>query len=170
MLAISTKNVTINSTISSEQPVCPGNQVNFTCETRGSDIIAWTSIEYISPLTGGTRIEFSAFDVGVIRRIDKNTVATLVSAADDIKNVSSLISLLIIKVSPLYRNPSITCLHVGRLINATVSFVVPGKLSTLDHIPSDYSYNGYQYSAFSLRTSMLMPQSQMESETDSRPL
>ena len=125
MLAISTEDVTINSTISSERPVCPGNQVNFTCETRGSDIIAWTSEEYISPLTGGTRIEFSAFDVGVIRRIDKNTVATLVSAAE---NISSLISLLTIKVSPLYQNPSITCLHVGRLINATVSFVVPGKL------------------------------------------
>ena len=125
VLAISTTNVMINSTISSERPVCPGDQVNFTCETRGSDIIAWTSVEYISPLTGGTRIEFSALDVGVIRRIDKNTVATLVSATE---NIPSLISLLTIKVSPLYQNPSITCLNVGRSINATVSFVVPGKL------------------------------------------
>ena len=120
-------NVTINSTISSERPVCPGDQVNFTCETRGSDIIAWTSVEYINPQTGGARIEFSAFDVGVIRRIDKNTVATLVSAVDSVNEIQTLISLLTIKVSPLYRNPSITCLHVGLLINATVSFVVPGN-------------------------------------------
>ena len=133
VLAISAENVTITSTISSERLVCPGDQVNFTCETRGSDIIAWTSVEYINPQTGGTRIEFSAFDVGVIKQIDQNTVATLVSA-ESINEVRVLTSRLTIIVSPLYQNPSIACLHVGRLINATVSFVVPGKFSSLSCI------------------------------------
>ena len=123
VLAISPMNVTINSTISSGQLVCPGDQVNFTCETRGSDIIAWTSKEYIG--SGGARVEFSFLDVKTMK-VDQNTVATLISA-DNVNGIRTLISRLTITVSPSYQNPSITCLHVGRLINATISFVVPGK-------------------------------------------
>ena len=116
----------VATTISDKQVVCPGDQVNFTCETRGSDIIAWTSKEYIN--RGGTRVDFAAFNVGVTMRIGKNTVATLVSA-DVINGIRVLVSQLMITVSPLYQNPSITCLHVGLLINATVSFVVPGEVT-----------------------------------------
>ena len=125
-MPISPENVTIATTISDKQPVCPGDQVNFTCETRGSDIIAWISKEYIN--RGGTRVEFTAFDMGAIMRFGQNTVATLVSA-EIINGIRVLKSQLMITVTPLYQNPSITCLHVGLLINATVSFVVPGEFT-----------------------------------------
>jgi hypothetical protein len=125
VLAVSAENVRITSTISSERPVCAGDQVDFTCETQGSDIIAWISKEYIN--SGDSDVEFSSFDVGTVTKINQNTVATLVSAGR-VNGVRTLISRLTIIVSPLYQNPSITCLHVGRLINDTVSFVVPGKL------------------------------------------
>ena len=126
MPPIFSKNVTITTTFSNKQPVCPGDQVNFTCETRGSDIIAWISEEYIN--RGGTRVEFAAFDVGVTMQIGQNAVITLVSA-DVFNGIRVLTSQLMITVSPLYQNPSITCLHVDFLINATVSFVVPGKFT-----------------------------------------
>jgi hypothetical protein len=128
VLAVSTENtVIITSTISSERPVCAGDQVNFTCETQGSDIIAWISKEYINVNSGGSNVEFSFRDVGTVKKRKQNMVATLVSA-DRVNGIRVLISQLTIIVSPLYRNPSITCLHVGQLINDTVSFIVPGKL------------------------------------------
>ena len=121
---VSTENVTITSTISDKHLVCPGDQVNFTCVTRGSDIIAWISKEYID--RGGTRVEFAAFNEGETMRFGQSTVVTLVNA-DIVNGIRVLISRLTITVSSDYLNPSVTCLHVGLLINATVFFMVPGE-------------------------------------------
>ena len=128
MPVVLSENVTITSTISDENLVCPGEQVNFTCVTRGSDIIAWTSMEYIDP--GGARAEFPAFPVGTTQRFGQNTVATLVSA-DFVNGSRVLISRLMITVSADFLNPSVTCLHVGLLINDTVFFRVPGEFKLL---------------------------------------
>jgi hypothetical protein len=140
VLTVSTENVTITSTISSEQPVCPEDRLNFTCETRGSDFIAWISKEYLN--SDGSRVEFTFVDKGEIREINRNTVTTLVSA-DSINGIRVLISRLTIVVSPMYRNPSITCLHVGRLINDTVSFVVPGNNYCNFYYNQNLSGNSY---------------------------
>ena len=110
-LAISPMNVMINSKISSERPVCPGDQINFTCETRGSDIIAWTSEEYIN--SGGARVAFTFLDVGTITKSNQNTVATLVSA-DNINGIRTLISRLTIKLK-CHHYIGIPQLHVSML-------------------------------------------------------
>ena len=39
------------------QNLCPGEEVNITCETRGSPILAWTSDEYIEQ--SGSYLEFT---------------------------------------------------------------------------------------------------------------
>ena len=123
-VVVSTQDVTITSTKSNRPlSVCPGEEVNFTCVTRGSLIIAWLSDEYIG--AGGTRVEFAAVDVGKSQEINPNTVAILVSA-EVINGTRILTSQLMVTAMSEYLNPSVTCLHVGHLINMTISFVVSG--------------------------------------------
>lgn len=49
----------LNSTLSNERCACPGEQVVFTCITRGSHTLVWSSNEYIG--SGGYQLEFSIF-------------------------------------------------------------------------------------------------------------
>ena len=114
-------NVMMSSTISNKQSVCPGEQLNFTCVTMGSLIIGWEG-EYIG---ARSRVEFAAVDLDETIQINHNTLATLVSS-DYINGTRVLTSRLMITVSRDYQNPSVTCLHVGSLINASISFSLLG--------------------------------------------
>ena len=76
---------TLSSNLTGE-PLCPGEIVIFTCETRGSAILAWTSDEYIE--SDGTRMELATFnDVGDTRTspINSNTVATLIDKTNEME-------------------------------------------------------------------------------------
>ena len=110
---------TLSSNLTAE-PLCPGEIVIFTCETRGSTILAWTSDEYIEP--GGTRLELATFnDVGDIRTspVNSNTVATLIDETNE-NGVDILVSTLRIKAVSEFLDSSVTCIHVdGGTMNTT---------------------------------------------------
>ena len=114
--------VMLTSTLSDKQVACPGDIVKFTCVTRGSLIIAWLSDNYIDG-----RVEFASVDVGRPRVINSNAVATLVSA-EVVNEIRILTSQLMITITSDYLNSTITCLHVGLLINASISLGIPGVL------------------------------------------
>ena len=120
---VTIENVTISSTISPTHRVCPGEMITFNCVTRGSLITAWLSEEYIG--AGGARVEFAAVDIGESRQINQNTMAMLISA-EIVNGTRILTSQLTIMAVSEYQNPSVTCLHVGLLTNATVSFQLLG--------------------------------------------
>ena len=57
--------IIISPQLSELQNLCPGEEVTFTCETRGSSVLAWSSDEYIG--SSDTRLEIIIFDnVGTI--------------------------------------------------------------------------------------------------------
>ena len=126
-MAVSPQLITLTSTVSREEIVCPGEEVIFTCITRESAIIIWmsTTMSYI-----GDQIEFTTENmVNETRRssIDSNTVATLVK--NIIENGTQVLeSQLQIVMSSVSLNPSITCIHGSNNIPVTSIFHVLGEL------------------------------------------
>ena len=103
----------LSSDLPADEPVCPGQVVTFTCETRGSLILAWTSDEYIE--RGGTRLDFATFNnVGYTRisPVNPNTNATLIANFDE-NGVRVLRSTLRIVTLSGFLNSSVNCLHIG---------------------------------------------------------
>ena len=95
------------------QNLCPGEEVNITCETRGSPILAWTSDEYIEQ--SGSYLEFTPFNnVGETRvsPVNPNTVATLINKTVE-DGVQVLVPQLRITAQSQFMNPSVTCIDVG---------------------------------------------------------
>ncbi|MCG8621744.1 MAG: hypothetical protein MJE68_07065 [Proteobacteria bacterium] len=90
--------------------VCPGQEINYTCETRGSQTLAWASDEYIE--ADGSQLDFATFNtVGDTRTspVNPNTVATLINKTNETGKVI-LESQLRIVVSPQIATFTITCL------------------------------------------------------------
>ena len=122
--AVSSQLVTVTSDISPGDVLCPEEKVNFTCTTRETMILAWTSNEYI-----GNQLEFNSRDnVDEIRRgaIDSNTIAILVSKSVENDNIVVLVSQLRITVSSISLNPSVTCIHNRDNLRDVFSFQVLG--------------------------------------------
>ena len=95
------------------QDLCPGDIVTFTCETRGSPIIAWTSEEYIE--RGATQLDFATFNsIGTeeISPVNPNTVATLINNTIE-DGVQVLVSQLRIIVSATFSTSTVTCIDIG---------------------------------------------------------
>ena len=116
--------ITVTSTIPVNKAVCPGEVVTFTCETRGSAVITWTSDTYI-----GDQIGFDfASSVNETRRgsVDTNTVATLIINTD-VNGQPLLVSQLRIVVSAMSSNPIVTCIHGSNGIRYPTTFQVTGK-------------------------------------------
>ena len=120
---MSSQAITLTSTISDGDVVCPGDVVTFTCVTRDSAIIGWNSVEYIG---SGLQLEFDeGGDRNEIQRgtIDSNTVATFIS--DTLENgMRVLVSRLQITVSSASASPSVTCVHVSNNQPNTSTFRV----------------------------------------------
>ena len=96
-----------------EEPLCPGQVVIFTCETRGSPILAWTSEEYIEQ--GGTQLEFATFNAVNFTRVspvNPNTIATLIENRNE-SGVRVLVSTLHIRTLSGFLDSSVTCMHIG---------------------------------------------------------
>ena len=105
--------------------MCPGEIITFTCETRGSGVLVWTSNDYIGR---GSQLEFTEFnDLDVIRTssINSYTVATFVINTN-IDGRIVLVSQLNINVSASFPNPSVTCVHVRDGLQDTISFQMLG--------------------------------------------
>ena len=116
--------IIVTSTISADQAVCPGEVVIFTCVTRQSAVITWTSDTYI-----GDQIGFDfASNVNETRMgsVDRNTVATLLNNTDE-DGVPVLVSQLRIIVSTVSSNPTVTCVHGSDGIPHPSTFQVIGE-------------------------------------------
>ena len=100
----------LSSTLFEGDRACPGAQVNFTCTTSGSLIMAWRSDEYIGP--NGAELEFTSAD-GIGSRmtssINPNTFAILV----EINGNRVVESVLTITVLDSIQTASVTCSEVG---------------------------------------------------------
>ena len=107
---------------------CDGDMVVFTCETLGSDGLAWSSEDYIG--RNGTEILFIARDFSNRRRKDSNdhdTYAMLTGVNNDTNQVI-LTSKLHINASVSRSTvSSVTCRHTGENLIATQHFQVFGK-------------------------------------------
>jgi hypothetical protein len=114
-------NTVLSQRIISTQPaelhnLCPGQEVTITCETRGSQIIAWTSDEYIG--RQGVQLEFLSIDpVGVTRRTS-SAVASLINNTND-NGVTVLVSQLRI-IGAL--SSSVACINI--MNDMTVAIMV----------------------------------------------
>ena len=98
----------------------------FTCETRGSPIIAWTSEEYIE--RGATQLNFATFNsIGATKTspIHPNTIATLTNNTME-DGVQVLVSELRIRALSQFLNSSVTCIHIGNGTTNTTMFQVFG--------------------------------------------
>ena len=98
--------------------------VTFTCVTRGSNSIAWSSDEYI----GADRMEFaSAEREGTTRSAaDSGAIGRLVSVSNENGNVI-LVSQLQLNVQSTYQIASITCHNIGIDAMNTTTFLMAGK-------------------------------------------
>ena len=107
------------------EDLCPGEEANIICETRGSSIIAWTSEEYIE--RGGTQLEFATFNrVGETRvsPVNPNTVATLIEkSVDSNGNMQVLQSQLRIIASV---DSTVTCINVDNGMSTSIRIQILG--------------------------------------------
>ena len=103
----------VRHTLQNGQSPCPGEEITFTCVTRGSPVLAWTSDQYIEQ--GGTQLEFATFDNENETRtipINPNTVATLTRKAMENGEQVLESELRIITVSR-FPTFSVSCIHIG---------------------------------------------------------
>ena len=103
------KTQVITSTLTDDQRQCPGQPVVFTCVTRGSQTIAWTSLEYIGP--AGVRLLLASFDVigsPIVSQINPSVQASLVNRSLD-NGVQVLESELHIVISSEFPSATISC-------------------------------------------------------------
>jgi hypothetical protein len=88
--------------------VCPGDAISFTCHTRGSTILDWSSIQYIGEL--GIQLELTVEDKpGYLRT--GNTVTTIATLLSTDTDNDIIVSTLRIRASANMTYPSVTCAH-----------------------------------------------------------
>ena len=124
-MAVSSQLITVNSTIPAGAITCPGEEVNITCETRGSAVLIWTSSDYV-----GGQLEFNAGNsLEEIRRgsVDPNTIATFLTNILEGGTTRVLVSQLRIIVSSISLTPSVTCIHGRDNTPVTFTFQVLGS-------------------------------------------
>ena len=128
--AVSCQSVTITSSISRGEIVCPGETVTFECVTRGSFDVRWTSDEYV-----GGQILFVEGDT--LNRTfrgfaDRNTIATFINDFLEGSTIV-LVSQLRIIVSSASLTPSVAC---GNALNMKdrFQFRVPGAVSKFGYV------------------------------------
>ena len=121
----------LTSTLKNGQFACLGSSVTFTCVTRGSGGIAWTSDTYIG--TNGFQLRFEAdFDSpGDIQTSSSNgdTVATLTGEQED-QGETVLVNESTLSINPLPdpQTASVTCIHTTSGQRNTSTFQVIGML------------------------------------------
>lgn len=103
-----------------------GQRVTFTCRITNSEILEWTSNEYIG--TGGDRLQFLRIDpIGTIIKTSPTTVATLINSYTE-NRVTVMVSELHIIVSAHYAMSTVTCGNNGEGPHETINFQTVGKV------------------------------------------
>ena len=120
-------NSTLHSTSHGVHFAYVGEYVVFTCISKGSNSIAWSSDEYIG--SGGLRLEFISIDMETTQRIGQ-TVATLTEVFR-VEEKVILVSQLQITVQSTHQISSITCHNLGNDTTNTVSFDTAGTINVL---------------------------------------
>lgn len=119
--------IMLTSSLVNNAKVCPGDEIIFTCETRGSSILAWSSAQYIGG--GGVQFEFTTDDTpGLVEqsRINADVIATLTSTDAQSQTISSTLRIV---ASSDVSAPSVTCLHRTDQINKTSRFQYLGMMT-----------------------------------------
>ena len=116
-------NSTLHSTFYGVHFAYVGETVTFTCVTRGSNGIAWSSDEYIG--SGGVRLEFIPIDMEGATQPVGQTVATLVRVSYEDGEII-LVTQLQISVESTFQTTSITCHSLGNDAVNTISFLTAG--------------------------------------------
>lgn len=134
--------ITTNALVNGSS-ICPGTRVSFTCETRGSFAIAWSSDEFIG--TGNVQLLFAA-GANVVgdnrRRNNAFDAEAVLDRNDDENGVQVLVSTLYITVLPNLPDGSVTCMHVGNGNTSSINIGVMGKKSNNKfHNKNDYYSN-----------------------------
>ena len=119
--------VTLNSTLNAQLSTKPQVRINFTCITRGSDILEWISDEYIGP--GGDRLQIlsSSGRTTAISNSNPDTIATRISVDTENEEVI-IVSKLSILVSSQYQTATVTCSNSDKGIMQNITFQTIGKL------------------------------------------
>ena len=120
--------VTLSSTLNAKFTTKPQLRINFTCITRGSDILEWISDEYIGP--GGDRLQIlSASErTTAISNSNPDTIATRISVTTENGEVV-IVSMLSILVSSQFHTATIICSNSDRGIIQNITFQTVGKLT-----------------------------------------
>ena len=113
--------VSLTSTLNGRSMAYNGQEITFTCITRGSLIISWSSDDYIGR---GLQLEFISVDQtqsSIQSTVNSNTIATLVNVHVE-NGIVILESTLRIIVSSQFSSSSINCHHIGsgRMNSSTI--------------------------------------------------
>lgn len=123
----------LNSTLQPGQPVYPGQEIVFYCESRGS-FVAWQSDRYIG--TGGAQLEFAFYsspNTTHRARVNQNTVATLISINSRSSGYVLVTKLRIIALASV-SVATVTCLTVDNNNPTEISFVITGSYNNTMHV------------------------------------
>lgn len=104
--------ISLTNTLNERSTAYNGQEITFTCTTRDSQILSWSSDDYIGR---GIQLEFIAVDrtsSSIQSTVNSNTTATLVSVNDD-NGIVILESTLRIIASSRFPSSSINCHHIG---------------------------------------------------------
>jgi hypothetical protein len=118
-------NSTLHSTIFGLPIAFTNENVVFTCVTRGSNSMGWTSEQYIG--TGGRRLEFVLVDpAGSTMPVGGNspTVAELVSTSDSDRVIVSQLRITI--QTSTFPIASVQCHDIGADTNTSIRFHLAG--------------------------------------------
>lgn len=111
---------------------CPGDRLNFTCETRDSQVLAWSSDEYIGQ---NQQIEFLSFETeGTVRHssVDPSIVAMLtnVSQQNGTMMIKCNLSITVLE-SISHQKHSIACINVGIGTQDVTTFYLAGTYTCM---------------------------------------
>ena len=114
---------TLHTTITGVPVAFEGEIVSFTCETRNSGNLAWSSNDYIG--TGGNRLELIAADPqGTSRTVQTGLANATLIRVD--QSVPILVSELHVRVVARYQTSSVTCHNIGTDETSNITFYVAG--------------------------------------------
>ena len=107
---------------------CPGDRLNFICETRDSDILAWSSDEYIGQ---SNLLEFTAIDDrGTLKSVYPNTTAILINTTREKNGVLVIkggLSIIVLPSIDHQAGHSVTCINVGVGTRNVTTFYLAGR-------------------------------------------
>lgn len=120
--------VSLTSSLNGRSRVYPDQEVTFTCVTKGSHILSWSSENYIGR---DLQLEFTSIhEPGSPEhsQVNSHTTATLTSVTTAEDGSIMLESTLRLIASSHFPSSSLTCHHVGNGLTNSTTLHVMGEL------------------------------------------